>query len=138
MNERTGGPVVRVDWLTAVANEVVRVSEQLWKHRLDFSGESLRAVDMILDRLRARKKPDLGILVNALGCYAGEVFARQINGRWILDESGGPVVEVLDVGIVNPIGKCWKRFQNGEADSVDVLYRLIVALRGQSGAEGGN
>jgi hypothetical protein len=127
--------VIQGEWQKAVANETARLSKDLWKTELDFSPESLKNVDAILLKLRRRKDAPPPKMIDGLGCYAGEVLVRHTDGHWIDGGDGRPMVKVPDFGTANPIGKCWKRFRNGDSDSVEALCRIVLVMSHPKQAE---
>ena len=120
--------------------------EQTYGAKLDYGVYSLKQVDGIVDDLRRDQKfEDLQPLLFSMGCYVGEVLVRRAGGRWRrADEAGmtavasSPiVVEMKDGRGCNPVGKVYKRFQNGPEDSIAGFYHLMteVAPASFSGGE---
>jgi len=109
---------------------------------LDYSVQSLNRVDEILEEFRRRGTPVAsvtGTLCN-FGCYVGEVFVRHAQGSWV-DLEHSPmtgagsqyiVIELPAQLFCNPIGKVFKRLENGEEDSVAYFYK-VFAERAQAG-----
>ena len=76
-----------------------------------------------------------------MGCYIGEVFVRHARGRWtegtrsqlgrILKRGNHWMIVTLPGKVgdreVNPIGRAFKRVENGEPDSI--VYFLHVLAR---------
>jgi len=72
------------------------------------------------------------------GCYLGEVLVRNADGEW-LATAGTPmagntpyplVVRMKRSGaICNPIGKVFKRFENGPEDSLPAFYDALVNFK---------
>ncbi|WP_369261479.1 hypothetical protein [Streptomyces sp. R35] len=98
---------------------------------LDYSVNSLRVVDFIVDGLR-KGSPDRGSVQQVLfglGAYAGEVLVRRAGAQWVEFDAGQrelfgqPVgVRMPDGRAWNPLGKVVKRFEAGELESVRTLY----------------
>jgi hypothetical protein len=69
------------------------------------------------------------------GCYVGEVFIRNVGGVWketektkMKDVAGSPlVIELFTKSIVNPIGKVYKRMDQGEVDSLRHFYEVFAS-----------
>jgi hypothetical protein len=104
---------------------------------LDYGVYSLKQVDGILDDLRKDQKfEDLQPLLFSMGCYVGEVLVRRAGGRWRLAETVGmtavassPIVVTLPDGRgCNPVGKVYKRFQNGPEDSIAGFFRFLTEV----------
>lgn len=98
---------------------------------LDYSVNSLRVVDFIVDGLR-KGSPDrdsVQPVLFGLGVYAGEVLVRRAGAEWVeLDADqrelfGQPFgVRMPDGRVWNPLGKVVKRFEAGERESIRMLY----------------
>lgn len=104
---------------------------------LDYSVESLELLDDIIEGFR-----EDGVTANQVaetlftfGCYVGEVFVRNCNGEWRNAEdtsfsqfAGFPIVVQLGpTNFVNPIGKVFKRLENGKEDYLPSLYRVFAS-----------
>jgi hypothetical protein len=113
------------------AGEFVREAAVRRRLRLDYSVESLRLVDFIVEGVRkgtserARVQP----VLYGLGVYVGEVLVRRAGAEWIefdpaqREMFGQPVgVRMPDGRAWNPLGKVVKRFEWGPAESVWTLY----------------
>jgi hypothetical protein len=110
---------------------------------LDLSPKSLSLVDNILEELRADglAPNQIAETLFGFGCYVGEVFVRNGGGKWKntddtqLKGLGGfsLVVELPSGAVCNPIGKAFKRLENGAEDSLEYFYQVFtssLALRG--------
>jgi hypothetical protein len=109
--------------------------EQNYGLRLDYGVRSLGQIDGIIDDLRRDQRfENLQPLLFSLGCYVGEVFVRNAKARWRTPESLGltaiassPIVlEMPDGRGCNPVGKVYKRFENGAGDDLAFFYRSIA------------
>jgi hypothetical protein len=125
-----------------IAALVVPFVEQNYGVQLDYSGESLRALDGIVDDLRRDQRFEaLQTLLFSMGCYVGEVLVRQAGGRWRSTQDLGmgtvgssPIaVEMPDGRGCNPVGRVYRRFQKGREDS---LLAFFAAMTGGSAAPG--
>jgi len=103
---------------------------------LDYTPGSLDAVDRILDAFseQGTGSDELAETLWAFGCYVGEVFVRHAGRRWIVTPAahrsllGFPIVLESDSGrLTNPIGKVFKRLDNGSVDSLPYFYRVSAA-----------
>jgi hypothetical protein len=104
---------------------------------LDYSVVSLKAVDEIVEELRKEgcTSDQIAETLFGFGCYVGEVFVRQAGGKWrkaaetsMAKFAGFPlVVELEDESICNPIGKVFKRLENGEEDSLPYFYQVFTS-----------
>jgi hypothetical protein len=105
--------------------------------QLDYSVFSLKQVDGILDDLRQTEKFDaLQPVLFSIGCYVGEVFVRHGDGKWRTTADVGMaavatspiVVEMPDGRGCNPVGKVYKRFQNGPEDNIAWFYHVMTEV----------
>ena len=71
-----------------------------------------------------------------MGCYVGEVFVRNAKARWRTTESLGMatvasspiVIQMPDGRGCNPVGKVYKRFQNGPEDNIAWFYHVMAEV----------
>jgi hypothetical protein len=118
-----------------IAGMVIPFVEKNYGVTLDYSVQSLRQVDGLIDDLRQDHKfEDLQPLLFSVGCYVGEVLVRHAQATWRTPGSVGmasvassPIVVVMPDGRgCNPVGKTYKRFQNGPEDSLACFYDVMV------------
>jgi hypothetical protein len=126
-----------------MANEGVRIAAEEFGIELDYSVESLGSVDELLEDFpnRGYEASEIGDRVRAFGFYAGEVLVRQTGAKWraiagdaFLEEHFDPAlgfVVDLKTTIANPIGKVWKRLENGAEDSLLGFARTTLAFHAQ-------
>lgn len=107
---------------------------------LPYDPDCLPVLDTIIDNIKisgATEEEASGLLF-ALGCFLGEVLVRHGKGRWRRTEemsmskvcSFPIVVELLgrpDPTGCNPIGKVFKRFRNGPAESTSFFYNGLLS-----------
>jgi hypothetical protein len=118
------------------AQMAVGAVKNIDKLDLDYSPESLKILDDILGRFHRDKVPADGIAATlfAFGCYIGEVFVRHFGGKWCKEEDTAMrglagffiVVSLPNDKICNPIGKVFKRVQEGEAESLHYFYHVFT------------
>lgn len=121
-----------------LARRVVAVAEHRDGITLDYAPHSLLAVDHIVEsfRNRAGSKLDREAALVGLGCYVGEVIARQAGGHWQTTASRGtpgtsrwPVVLGLPGGArLDPIEAVFRRHELGPMKSVFALFRALIDL----------
>jgi hypothetical protein len=121
------------------AAEIVAAAADISGVKLDYSVASLSSVDEIIEGLRQNGcTPDqVGETLFGFGCYVGEVFVRRAGGRWrnagetsMANFAGFPlVVELGEESFCNPIGKAFKRLENGEEDSLPYFYQVFAAQK---------
>jgi hypothetical protein len=111
---RRSGIEIRMRWQ---AGEFVRQVTARNRLPLDYSVDSLRVVDFIVDgvrkgepeRARARQ------VLYGLGIYVGEVFVRRAGGVWV----------EFDAQQRELFGQVVKRFDAGASESVRMLYLQV-------------
>ena len=113
---------------------VEQVQENMNIH-LDYSAESLGIMDTIIENIRQRELTleTVGSDLFCFGCYVGEVFLRAERGQWrstaetkVAALSAMPlVIEMVNGGIGNPIGKVFKCYENGMVDSLAYYYEAF-------------
>jgi hypothetical protein len=111
------------------------------RDELDFSVESLVALDAMLDRLFGRRWPigrngrldaaRFGPMIEPIGAYVGETLRRSVGGTWGVNEEFGPGLLLPSGTWTFPLGKAEKRFHNGHDDSL-AFYGSVVADTGAS------
>ncbi|WP_369248756.1 hypothetical protein [Streptomyces sp. R41] len=127
MEERTPAEV----WMRRHAAQFVRQVTARNRLPLDYSVNSLRVVDFIVDGLRKGKseRADVQQVLFGLGAYTGEVLVRRAGAQWVEFDAdqrelfGQPVgVRMADGRVWNPLGKVVKRYDAGERESLRMFY----------------
>ena len=102
---------------------------------LNFSPQSLQIADDLIDRARNANTPRESIAeyLFGLGCYLGQVMVKNAGCAWV-DSHGSELQAHTDFPIVlrlrdgthaQPISKAFKRFNNGEEDSLVDFYNVF-------------
>ena len=121
-----------VQWL---AGEAVKDAWEQNHVKLDYSVESIKAVDQILGSLHDQYTKDpsrisVKGLGSAYGAYIGEVIRRREPGaRWERDDETGeksyPIIWGPGAGHSYPMAWCYHRILNGDEDNVWIKYHAI-------------
>ncbi|WP_262285542.1 DUF6278 family protein [Micromonospora sp. MA102] len=118
------------------AGDIAAAAAQVSGVQLDYTPDSLARVDTIFDGFRADglTGEQLAETLFGFGCYVGEVLTRHAGGRWRAtaeDERaivGWPLlVELGEHRWCNPIGKAFKRLENGPEDSLRYFYTVFAS-----------
>lgn len=119
------------------ASDIVEAAAELDHVTLTFTPLSLSDVDTIIENMRSGglTLSQIAETIFGFGCYVGEVLVRNARGRWRLRSEtqlagfgGMPIVVELGSGTVcDPVGKAFKRFQNGKPDSLMYFYKVLTA-----------
>jgi hypothetical protein len=126
-----------------LAELAVTAARNVDKVELDYSPQSLTAVDRILESFHREglKENQIGETVFSFGCYVGEVLVRHNRGVWkiptrtalsriLRGRESMMVVELPDGTVCNPIGKAFKLLENGKTESVAYFYQLFARPHG--------
>ncbi len=114
----------------------VDAAKQIDGVELDYSPASLEDVDRIVENMRqdGAGSDEVAETLWGFGCYVGEVFVRNVGAEWIdtPEELRGAfafpiLVRRADGQLTNPIGKVFKRIDNGEVDHLPYFYRVFTA-----------
>ncbi|MFB7943398.1 hypothetical protein ACFC6L_00610 [Kitasatospora phosalacinea] len=117
------------------AADIVVSAAQVSGVELDYSVGSLAVVDGIIEEFRGSGivSGQVGETLFGFGCYVGEVMVRQGGAAWRAvggEEAaafGFPLVVDLPGGQVgNPIGKVFRRLENGPQDSLPYFYTVFA------------
>jgi len=118
------------------AAEIVASVKEIVGIDLDYSVASLESVDRILEGFRKEgtTSEQVAETLFGFGCYVGEVFVRQAKGMWkpaadtkAAAAFGFPlVIQTGAAKFCNPIGKVFKRVDNGVEDSVPFFYHVFT------------
>jgi len=118
------------------AADIVASAAEISGVDLDYSVASLKTVDNIVEGMRQDgcTSDQIAATLFGFGCYVGEVLVRHAGGNWRnTDETsmaelvGFPlVIELGKDCLCNPIGKVFKRLENGESDSLPYFYQAFT------------
>jgi hypothetical protein len=118
------------------ATDMIGPAAEIGGVKLDYSIASLQAVDDIIEGMRQDgcTADDIAETLFGFGCYVGEVFVRNAGGKWrsaaetSMAKLAGSllVIELSSETFCNPIGKVFKRLENGEEDSLPYFYQVFT------------
>jgi hypothetical protein len=105
---------------------------QAMNEPLDFTEQSLIALETILDRLCRRPEAgDLNETCKLWGSYLGEVVRRRYGGEWSIETYPGKQFATLTLSVhgnkLFPTMKVHRRLTAGESDNVWQFYQMIKA-----------
>lgn len=116
------------------AADVVKAVKENEGVELDYSVKSLETIDGLVGRFRENgcTVEDMEITLFIFGCYVGEVFVRNAGATWraatqdeIDNWCGFPLLLDLGEASLNPIGKVFKRLENGDEDYLPYFYQCF-------------
>ncbi|MDX9864246.1 MAG: hypothetical protein RBT34_05505 [Anaerolineaceae bacterium] len=103
---------------------------------LDYSPRSLKDVDEVIEGFRQEgiALEDIASTLFCFGCYVGEIFVRNADAEWknaadtpMRKVTNTPILIALpNANVTNPIGKVFKRFENGQGDNLEYFYQVFT------------
>jgi hypothetical protein len=116
-------------WLVGQAQLAVKTAKMQWQESLDFSADSLDAIERILTKIHTQLKKlsadsidqTLDDAANMWGVYFGEVIRRRYGGQW--STSDDFILQIdLSGTAPQPIVKVRKRIVDGASDNLRVYF----------------
>lgn len=105
-----------------------------FKRTLDFSSESIEALDEILVLVGESPEVDLDFEVRLWGGYLGEVLRQRYAGTWEMTQYPGGAVAVPAVEVrgsrLFPLLKVYRRLTAGEEDDLRAFYAMVTERLG--------
>jgi ribulose bisphosphate carboxylase small subunit len=127
------------DMMVAYAEDAVELGKRGFNIALDYSEESLKQVEAILDRYHKdlpKNKKDrppedrIWTIANGWAGYIGEVIRKTWGGEWVHESYSPPgatiILKIGSFDIFLP-AKVYKRLVNGSEDNIWHLYQVLKA-----------
>lgn len=106
-----------------------------FKQKLDFSSESIDALDEILVLVSESPEFDVDFEARLWGSYLGEALRRRYAGSWEMTPYPGGVVAVPAVEVrgsrVFPLTKVHRRLTIGEEEDLRAFYTMVTERLGK-------
>jgi len=106
-----------------------------FRQKLDFSSESIDALDEILVLVGESPELDLDFEVRLWGSYLGEVLRRRYAGGWEMTQYPGGAVAMPAVELrgsrVFPLMKVYRRLTVGEEEDLRAFYTMVTERLGK-------
>jgi len=106
-----------------------------FKQKLDFTSDSIDALDEILVRVGESPELDLDFEVRLWGSYLGEVLRRRYAGAWEMTQYPGGVVAVPAVDVrgsrLFPLLKVYRRLTVGDEEDLRAFYVMVTERLGR-------
>jgi hypothetical protein len=103
---------------------------------LDFSAESIDALDEILVLVGESPERDLDFEVRLWGSYLGEVLRRRYAGTWEMTQYPGGVAAVPAVEVrgsrLFPLMKVYRRLTEGAEEDLRAFYAMVTERLGNA------
>jgi hypothetical protein len=105
-----------------------------YKQTLDFSAESIDALDDLLVMVAESPELDLDFEVRLWGAYLGEVLRRRYAGTWEMTPYPGGAVAVPAVDVrgsrLFPLIKIYRRLTMGEEEDLRSFFSMVTGRLG--------
>jgi hypothetical protein len=116
------------------AQAAAEIAKNDYRQTLDFSADSVSALDEILVLLGESIEVDLDFESRLWGSYLGEVLRRRYAGGWEMTQypGGETAVPAVDVrgSRLFPIMKVYRRLTIGEEEDLRSFYNMVTERLG--------
>src|SRR5450755_1769203 len=117
------------------AQGAVDLARKDFEQDLDFSSESIDALDEILVAVGESPEMDLDFEVRLWGSYLGEVLRRRYAGSWEMTQYPGgaaavPAIEVRGSRLF-PLMKVYRRLTIGSEEDLRAFYAMVTERLGK-------
>jgi hypothetical protein len=106
-----------------------------FQQKLDFTSESIDALDEILVLVSESPELDVDFEVRLWGSYLGEVLRRRYAGGWEMTPYPGGLVAVPAVEVrgsrLFPLMKVYRRLTVGEEEDLRAFYAMVTERLGR-------
>ena len=106
-----------------------------FQQKLDFTSESIDALDEILVMVSESPELDVDFEVRLWGSYLGEVLRRRYAGGWEMTPYPGGLVAVPAVEVrgsrLFPLMKVYRRLTVGEEEDLRAFYAMVTERLGR-------
>ena len=117
------------------AQGAVELAQKDFRRELDFSADSIDALDDILVVVGESPERDLDFEVRLWGSYLGEVLRRRYAGGWEMTQYPGGTVAVPAVDVrgsrLFPLMKVYRRLTVGEEEDLRSFYAMVTERLGK-------
>ena len=117
------------------ARAAAELGRSEFKQKLDFSSESIDALDEILVRVGESPELELEFEVRLWGSYLGEVLRRRYAGTWEMTQYPGGTVAVPAIEVrasrLFPLMKVYRRLTIGEEEDLSGFYSMVTERLGK-------
>ena len=117
------------------AQAAADVARRDFKQKLDFTAESIDALDDILVLVGESPELDVDFESRLWGSYLGEVLRRRYAGSWEMTQYPGGVVAVPAVDVrgsrLFPLMKVYRRLTAGEEEDLRAFFAMVTERLGK-------
>ena len=117
------------------ARAAAEFAQKEFKQKLDFTSDSIDALDEILVMVGENPEIDVDFETRLWGSYLGEVLRRRYAGTWEMTQYPGGMVAVPAVDVrgsrLFPLMKVYRRLTIGEEDDLRTFYTMATERLGK-------
>jgi hypothetical protein len=117
------------------ARAAVERAASEFHQKLDFTSDSIDALDEILVLVGESPELDLDFEVRLWGSYLGEVLRRRYAGSWEMTQYPGGAVTVPAIEVrasrLFPLMKVYRRLTVGEEEDLSAFYSMVTERLGK-------
>jgi hypothetical protein len=117
------------------AHAAAELARDTFRQKLDFSSNSIDALDEILVLVGESPELDLDFEVRLWGAYLGEVLRRRYTGTWEMTQYPGGAVAVPAVEVrgsrLFPLVKVYRRLTMGEEEDLPTFFTMVTERLGK-------
>jgi len=117
------------------AQAAAELARREFKQKLDFSADSIEALDDILVLVGESPERELDFEVRLWGSYLGEVLRQRYAGSWEMTQYPGGVAAVPAVEVrgsrLFPLMKVYRRLTTGEEEDLRAFYAMVTERLGK-------
>lgn len=121
--------------MAAYAQAAVQTARDDYHRTLDFSADSIDALDEILVTVGESPDHDLDFEVRLWGSYLGEIIRQRYNGDWEMTQYPGGTTAVPAVDVrgsrLFPLMKVYRRLSAGEEEDLRSFYAMVTERLGR-------
>jgi hypothetical protein len=123
------------EMMEGYAQGAVELARKDFQRDMDFSADSIDALDDILVVVGESPERDLDFEVRLWGSYLGEVLRRRYAGGWEMTQYPGGTVAVPAVDVrgsrLFPLMKVYRRLTVGEEEDLRSFYAMVTERLGK-------
>jgi hypothetical protein len=117
------------------ARAAAELGRSEFKQKLDFTSESIDALDEILVVVGESPELELDFEVRLWGSYLGEVLRRRYAGSWEMTQYPGGAVAVPAIEVrgsrLFPLMKVYRRLTEGNEEDLRAFYAMVTERLGK-------
>jgi len=117
------------------ARAAAELGRSEFKQKLDFTSESIDALDEILVVVSESPELELDFEVRLWGSYLGEVLRRRYAGAWEMTQYPGGVMAVPAIEVrgsrLFPLMKVYRRLTVGDEEDLRAFYAMVTERLGK-------